>query len=124
MILETIEQVGLWIDAVGVAVIVIGIAWGLLLAANDCRKGMDLKRVYDLTRHRFGRSIVLGLEVLVASDIIHTVGVEPTLGNAGVLAILILVRTFINWTLVLDLEERWPWQAHDKSSIDAVETVS
>ena len=122
MILEYIEEIGLWIDAAGVAVIVIGIAWGLLLAGSDLIKKVTPQRIYDLTRHRFGRSIVLGLEILVASDIIHTVGVEPTMTNAGVLAILILVRTFINWTLVLDLEERWPWQAKPKvESTEAAE---
>ena len=110
MLLELIEELGLWIDLVGVVVIVLGIAWGILLAASDFFKKIEAKVIYKNSRHRFGRSIVLGLEILVASDIIHTVGVEPTLENAGVLAILILVRTFINWTMVLDLEERWPWQ--------------
>lgn len=118
MILEMIEEVGIIIDAVGVGVMVLGLLWGLLLAGKDLVSGKNQKLIYSQTHHRFGRSIVIGLEILVASDIIHTVGVEPTLQNATVLAILILVRTFINWTLILDLEERWPWQKVSNESSD------
>ncbi len=125
MILEMIEEVGIIIDAVGVGVMVLGLLWGLLLAGKDLVSGKNQKLIYSQTRHRFGRSIVIGLEILVASDIIHTVGVEPTLQNATVLAILILVRTFINWTLILDLEERWPWQKNaDEPSGSAVEVAA
>lgn len=110
-VLELIDGVGLAIDTAGVLVMLGGIAWGLLAWVKDRIRSTDRCDVYHNCRQRIGRSIVLGLEILVASDIIHTVAVEPTLFNAAVLAILIAVRTFINWTLVLDLEERWPWQA-------------
>ena len=109
-VLEAIEGVGLWIDAIGVLVILGGILWGLVRWAVERNRSSDACAVYQAARQRIGRSIVLGLEILVASDIIHTVAVEPTMMNAGVLAVLIVVRTFISWTLVLDLESRWPWQ--------------
>jgi hypothetical protein len=59
---------------------------------------------------RIGRSLLLGLEVLVAADIVKTIALELTLTSLGVLAGLVLVRTFLSWTLVLEIEGRWPWQ--------------
>jgi uncharacterized membrane protein len=109
-IIEAIEFGGLIIDILGVLVILGGIVWGLLHWVRDRLSNADVCSVYRDCRQRIGRAIVLGLEILVASDIIHTVVVDPTFANAGVLAVLIVVRTFISWTLVLDLEARWPWQ--------------
>ena len=110
VILEAIEYGGLIIDVIGALEILIGIVWGLIAAIRDRLKLADSRNVYENCGQRVGRAIVLGLEILVASDIIHTVAIEPTFANAGVLAVLIVVRTFISWTLVLDLEARWPWQ--------------
>jgi len=109
-IIEAVEISGLIIDILGVLVILGGIVWGLLYWVRDRLTHSDVCSVYRDCRQRIGRAIVLGLEILVASDIIHTVVVEPTFGNAGVLAVIVVVRTFISWTLVLDLEARWPWQ--------------
>lgn len=106
-----IEVTGLVIDVLGVLVILVGILWGLMMWLKDQGRLADRCEIFTNCRQRIGRAIVLGLEILVASDIIHTVAVEPTMMNAGVLAVLIVVRTFISWTLVLDLENRWPWQA-------------
>ena len=59
-----------------------------------------------------GKALLLGLEFLVAADIVRTVALEPTLLNVGLLAILVVVRTFLSWSLVVEIEGRWPWQAH------------
>jgi uncharacterized membrane protein len=59
---------------------------------------------------RIGRSLLLGLEVLVAADIVKTIAHELTFMSLGLLAGLVLVRTFLSWTLVLEIEGRWPWQ--------------
>jgi uncharacterized membrane protein len=56
------------------------------------------------------RALLLGLEILVAADIIRTVALEPTLANVAILGLLVLIRTFLSWTLVVETEERWPWQ--------------
>ncbi len=69
------------------------------------------KTTYTDFRHRVGRALLLGLEILVAADIIRTVVLEPTLSNVLVLGLLVLIRTFLSWSLVLEIEERWPWQA-------------
>jgi uncharacterized membrane protein len=74
---------------------------------------------YLRLRHDLGRAILLGLEVLVAADIIRTVAFTPDLNGVIILAIIVAIRTFLSWSLGLELEGRWPWQrpvvegAHD-----------
>ena len=66
---------------------------------------------YKNYRHGVARALLLGLEILVAADVIRTVALEPTLHNVLVLGLLVLIRTFLGWSLVVEIEERWPWQA-------------
>ncbi len=73
--------------------------------------GRSQRSPYDDYRVRIGRTLLLGLEILVAADIVKTVALEPTFSSLGVLAGLVLVRTFLSWTLVLEIEGRWPWRA-------------
>lgn len=70
----------------------------------------DPQAAYDRIRQLLGRGILIGLEFLVAADIIHTVAVELTFRTVGVLAIIVLIRTFLSFTLELELTGRWPWQ--------------
>ncbi|MDO9410329.1 DUF1622 domain-containing protein [Patulibacter sp.] len=105
---DAMELVGKVVDVLGVATIVLGIAiaTGLLLARSH-RTDDPLRRY----RQGVGRAILLGLEFLVAADIIRTVAVEPSFTNAGILALVVLIRTFLSFTLELELTGRWPWQA-------------
>ena len=104
---ESVESVGKAIDGVGVAVIVAG----AVLAAVTLRRGRspDLD-AWEVFRRRLGRSILLGLEFLVAADIIRTVAVTPTGESIAVLAGIVLIRTFLSFTLQLEMTGRWPWQ--------------
>ncbi|CAH0169378.1 DUF1622 domain-containing protein [Microbacterium sp. Bi128] len=105
---EIIEGIGKSLDAVGVAAIVIGVVAAVVLAAQRTfRREPD---VYSRFRRFLGRSILLGLELLVAADIIRTVAVTPTLASVGVLAAIVLIRTFLSWSLELEITGRWPWQ--------------
>jgi uncharacterized membrane protein len=105
---EIIESIGKVIDAVGVAVIVIGaVAAAVLTLARLRRRESD---VYRSFRQQLGRSILLGLELLVAADIIRTVAVTPTLESVGVLAGIVVIRTFLSWSLELEITGAWPWQ--------------
>ena len=65
---------------------------------------------YSGYKRYLGRTLLLGLEILVAADIIRTVALESTLSSVVVLGLLVLVRTFLSWSLVVELEGRWPWQ--------------
>lgn len=69
---------------------------------------------YDEYRIRIGRTLLLGLEILVAADIVKTIAIELTFTSIGLLAGLVVIRTFLNWTLVLEIEGRWPWQRKER----------
>ena len=98
------------LEGVGVAVIVLG---SFVVAAVTVRNGLrtrELRTWYTELRQGVGRSILLGLEILVGADIIRTVAEQPTLGSVAILAGIVLIRTFLSFTLEVELEGRWPWQ--------------
>ena len=66
---------------------------------------------YQVFRANLGRALLLGLEILVAADVVRTVALAPTLINVAALGLLVVVRTFLSWSIVLEIEARWPWQA-------------
>jgi uncharacterized membrane protein len=101
-----IRVVGSGIEIFGVLLIVTGIAWSTFRQLRERISEQD-SEVYKI---RIGRSLLLGLEVLVAADIVKTIAHELTAMSLGLLAGLVLVRTFLSWTLVLEIEGRWPWQ--------------
>ncbi|WP_395243817.1 DUF1622 domain-containing protein [Agromyces sp. MMS24-K17] len=105
---EVISTVGQVIDVVGVIAIVVGVLAAMLDAAVRAMRRAG--PVYDRFRRVLGRAILLGLELLVAADIIKTVAVTPTLESVLVLAIIVLIRTFLSWSLELEISGRWPWQ--------------
>jgi uncharacterized membrane protein len=102
------EGVGTAVDAAGVLIIVVGaMLAGVRLLL---RRHKETGRSYLLYRQDLGRAILLGLEFLVAGDIIRTVVVAPTLENVVILGLIVLIRTFLSMALQLELEGRWPWQ--------------
>lgn len=105
---DTVELVGRAIDGAGTAAIVGGALIATYLAIN----GLIARRtgVYSAFRRFLGRSILLGLELLVAADIIRTVAITPTLDSVAVLAAIVLIRTFLSFSLELEITGRWPWQ--------------
>jgi uncharacterized membrane protein len=107
---EIVELVGTVVDALGVAVIVLGIVVATAGAVRDLRRGQQAYRSY---RRQIGRSILLGLEFLVAADIVRTVAVAPTFTDLGVLALIVVIRTFLSFSLELEITGRWPWQQSD-----------
>jgi uncharacterized membrane protein len=101
-----ITVVGVAIDIAGVAIIVGGIGWAtwrFLLRRME-------EHPYECYKGRIGRSLLLGLEMLVAADIVKTIALDATFTGLAVLAGLVTVRTFLSWTLVLEIDGRWPWQ--------------
>lgn len=98
------------IEMAGILVIVVGTAASLVRFVGGWRPGGNEPGAYDRTRQAIGRSILLGLELLVAGDIIRTVAVSLTFTSIGVLAGVVLIRTFLSFTLDLEINGRWPWQ--------------
>jgi uncharacterized membrane protein len=66
---------------------------------------------YQAFRANLGRALLLGLEILVAADVVRTVALAPTLINVAALGLLVVVRSFLSWSIILEIEGRWPWQA-------------
>src|SRR5215210_4669504 len=97
-------------EAVGVAIIVTGavVASGMFLVGGF--GGVGWPAAFRLYRANLGRAILLGLELLVAADIIGTVAVTPSFSNLGILAAIVLIRTFLSIALEVEIEGRWPWQ--------------
>ncbi len=112
---EIISIAGYAIEAVGVLVILVGSAIASLGFLRTYRLAAD-GIAYTTFRRALGRSIILGLEFLIAGDIIRTVVVADTLENVAILGLIILMRTFLSVTLHLEIEGRWPWQSEKHSS--------
>jgi len=112
---DIVETIGKTIDGLGVAVIVIGIVLATAILVTRALRGERSDDSYRQYRHSLGRAILLGLEILVAADIIRTVAVSPTFQSLGVLAIIVVVRTFLSFSLEVELTGRWPWQGGDPS---------
>lgn len=106
---EVVETVGKVIDGIGVAVIAVGAL--LAAGATVARMRDKASAPYRFFREQLGRSILLGLEFLVAADIIRTVAITPTWQSVVVLAGIVLIRTFLSFSLEVEITGRWPWQA-------------
>lgn len=105
-----IELVGNSLDVLGIAIIVAGTLSALSVYVVRFLQRGDRAFAYQRGRQSLGRAILLGLEVFIAGDIIRTVAISPTFENVGVLALIVLVRTFLSTTLQVEIEGRWPWQ--------------
>jgi uncharacterized membrane protein len=108
---EFVAGVARAIDVAGVLAIVGGGLTALVVAARALQRGHDGTATYRAFRHDLGRAILLGLELLVAADIVHTIGEEPTLRQLATLSVIIAIRTALSFTLAVELDGRWPWQA-------------
>ena len=110
---SALHWIALCFEAAGVAVIVLGAVFAVALVGRQAVRGDAWGESYHLFRTRLARGILLGLEFLVAADIIHTVAVELTFETIGVLAIIVLIRTFLSFTLEVELTGRWPWRTEE-----------
>ena len=113
-ILELIHWVTRIVEVAGIAVILAGALIAGAIYARDVARGAP--EAYKRVRSNLGRSILLGLELLVAADIINTVAIEPTLESLAVLAGIVVVRTFLSFALEVEIEGRWPWRGSREAS--------
>ena len=102
------------VEAVGVLVVVGGAALATVVFLREWVGERVFADVYRSYRERLGQAILLGLEFLVAADIIGTVAVDPTIRNVGILGAIVVIRTFLSFALEVEIEGHWPWQSrHD-----------
>jgi len=115
-VVATIRMVFEWaalaIEVLGAGVIVAGVI-KIAITRGTIRYLFQLGKpgAFESYKHQMGKSLLLGLEFLVAGDVVRTVALEPTLNNVAVLGLLVLIRTFLSWSLAVEIESRWPWQA-------------
>lgn len=119
MMRETIELAALAIEILAVAIILVAIAHGTVRYLLHIQQHVD--DAYDRYKSQLARALLLGLEFLVAADIVRTVALEPTLQNVAILGLLVIVRTFLSWSLVVEIEGRWPWMPGERTTSEPKE---
>jgi uncharacterized membrane protein len=97
-------------DGIGVAVLVAGLFLASFLALRTWKKSGNGSKAYTVLRRTLGGAILAGLEVLVAGDLIRTVAVDPTLNNVLILGLIVLIRTFLSFSLEIEIEGTLPWK--------------
>ena len=125
---QVIEVAALFIELLAVSVIVTAV---LVLAVRrgTARYVLQVHEpgAYESYKHQLGKALLLGLDLLVAADVVRTVALEATLRNVAVLGLLVLIRTFLSWSLTVEMHERLPWQARavtdDRSRRDEEDSV-
>jgi uncharacterized membrane protein len=115
---DLMELASVCVEVLAVAIMVCFIILGT--AGWMIRSMKNMGEAYKRYRVVLGKTMLVGLELLVAADIIRTVAVELTLINIEMLAALVVVRTFLGWSIVVELEGRWPWQKAKESSLETV----
>jgi uncharacterized membrane protein len=106
---EALELVVKGFEVLGVGILVVGSGSGLVTYFRDVRE-MDRTRAYTRLRGNIGRTILLGLEVLIVADIVLTVAIDSTVESAITLGVIVLVRTFLSFSLEIELEGVVPWR--------------
>ena len=117
---ETMEQVARGVEVIGIVTLVVGMVIAIARGGVVLVGSQDAEQAYRVVRTVFGRSILLGLEFLVAADIIRTVAVEPSLENVAVLGVIVLIRTFLSFSLEVEIDGTWPWRRATASQAGAI----
>jgi uncharacterized membrane protein len=97
-------------EALGAAILIVGVIWSFILAAVAARRSGWSAKAYLVLRQAFGGTLLLGLEILVAADLIRTVAVAPTIDNVLVLGLIVAIRTFLSFSLETEIEGVAPWR--------------
>ena len=107
---QAMEYVAQGFEALGAVILVAGVVWSMVLACLAWRRSRQLAHCYTVLRQAFGGTLLLGLEILVAADLIRTVAVAPTLDNVLILGLIVLIRTFLSFSLETEIEGVVPWR--------------
>lgn len=128
-VIVTIRTLIEWIS-LAIEVLAVGVIVGVILAAASprglLRTHRDARRSDALSvyKQKIGRGLLLGLELLLAADIVSTIALDSTLASLGALGLLAVIRTFLSWSLEVELEGRWPWRAKTEARSTAYESTS
>src|SRR5450631_2036544 len=117
---KVMDNVAQGFEALGAVVLVIGIVWSFVLAVVAWRRSGQPAKGYLALRSAFGGTLLLGLEVLVAADLVRTVAVAPTLDNVLVLGLIVLIRTVLSFSLETEIEGVVPWKRPQMSGVGGI----
>ncbi len=118
------DHVAQGFEGLGALILIVGVAWSLALAVLAWRRSGSPRRAYNAVRQAFGGTLLLSLEVLVAADLIRTVAVDPTLNNVLVLGLIVLIRTFLSFSLEIEIDGVLPWRRALTSGASIVKQAS
>ncbi|HVK35494.1 MAG TPA: DUF1622 domain-containing protein [Microlunatus sp.] len=107
---EAMEHVAELFEIIGALILLAGLVVATVLALRSLIRSRDAANAYRVLRQAFGGAILLGLEVLVAADLVRTVAVAPTLENVVTLGVIVLIRTVLSFSLEIEIEGVAPWR--------------
>jgi uncharacterized membrane protein len=107
---ESMELVARFFEAIGALILIAGLVVSAFLAIRSLRLSKQARLAYEILRESFGGAILLGLEVLVAADLVRTVAVAPTIENVAILGLIVLIRTILSFSLEIEIEGVAPWR--------------
>lgn|SRR6476469_110142 len=107
---EMMEQIARGFEVVGALVLILGLVWSAVLSIRVWRLTGSGDGAYRALRRSIGGVLLLGLEILVAADLLHTVAIEPTLENVAVLGLIVIIRTVLSFSLEIEIEGMPPWR--------------
>ena len=112
---QTISDVSRGVEVAGVAVLIAGGAYSLVTFARRVAR-RQTEDAYAELRRKLGNSILVGLEILIGADIIRTIAVSPSFTSVGVLGLVVVVRTFLSFSLEAELDGQWPWKRKENEA--------
>ncbi|HEX3714181.1 MAG TPA: DUF1622 domain-containing protein [Trebonia sp.] len=107
---ELMDHVAEGFEALGAGILVVGVIWSFILAGTALRRSGSPTKAYLVLRQTFGGTLLLGLEILVAADLVRTVAVAPTVDNVLVLGLIVVIRTFLSFSLETEIDGVLPWR--------------
>lgn len=108
------QETGKMLDACGIFVVLAGVGLATVVAVISVFHAKSTHQVYRNYRHNLARSILLGLEFMVAGDIIRSVAGDLTLETVAVLGLIVIIRSMLSVEFEMEIEGRWPWKRSKK----------
>jgi uncharacterized membrane protein len=121
---EVMGHVAQGFEGLGVLVLVVGTLWAFLLAAVAWRRSGQARQAYALLRQALGGTLLLGLEILVAADLVRTIVVAPTLDNVLILGLIVLIRTFLSFSIDIEVSGTLPWRTGSATGAGTIRQAS
>lgn len=121
---EVMDRVAQGFEALGALVLAVGTVWSFVVAGLTLRSSGRPRQVYTKLREALGGTLLLGLEILVAADLVRTIAVSPTVDNVLILGLIVLIRTFLSFSLETEITGTLPWRRAPANGVAANERES